>query len=286
MKTAVCLSGKLDAIESHRNLLEQVIEPYKADVFIDSWIPFGNNSIQSCWTEEDYKNAGFEYPPKPQNIQEYAEAFQPKMMVLDNFDTIPLNHQIRSVLPKSKMTAIGVESLDTKTENVLFMWYKIWKANQLRKLYEQANRIRYDCIIRLRFDSTFKDNEFPVIDPKRKTVYIPYGGDYEGGICDQVAIADPTTMDLYCEMYNEIYRYTTAKIGIHPESMLRKHLEINRLNVERFECQFALRGKLIPKSGKLLFLQSEGVKKKQLEDKIVLEHLKLTTPSEILRPGD
>jgi len=127
-------------------------------------------------------------------------------------------------------------------ENVFFMWYKIWKANQMRKLYEQHNRIRYDCVIRLRFDTTFK--EFPYIEPERKTVYIPDGGDYEGGICDQVALADATTMDLYCELYNDLYRYTVAGFGCHPESMLRRHLEVNRLTVKRFECDFALRGGL------------------------------------------
>ena len=280
MKTAVCLSGKLDAIESHRNLIEQVIEPYKADVFIDSWIPFENNTIKSEWTEEDYAAANIARPQTP-NINEYAQKFQPKMMVLDNFDAMPLNHQIRSVLPKSAMTAHGVESLHTKKENVMFMWYKIWKANQLRKLYEQANRIRYDCIIRLRFDSTF--NGFPYIEPKRKTVYIPRGGDYEGGICDQVAIADPTTMDLYCELYNEIYRYATGKIGIHPESMLWKHTQINRLEVERFDCEFALRGKLVPASGKALHLTTTEVLKIQKENEIVAQLIKLRSPSEILK---
>jgi hypothetical protein len=256
MKTAVCLSGKLDAIESCVNLIDQVIVPYKADVFIDTWIPFEKNTIMSKWTDEDYKHAGIEKPRAP-NINDYAVAFQPKMMVLDNFDAMPLNHQIRSILPKSKKTALGTQSLGTKLENVMFMWYKIWKANQLRKLYEQANRIRYDCIIRLRFDSTFKDGQFPIIEPKHKTIYIPMGGDYEGGVCDQVAIADPIAMDLYCELYNEIYRYDTAGIGAHPESMLRKHLEINRLNVERFDCTFALRGNIVPVAGKLLTAASE-----------------------------
>jgi len=284
MKTAVCLSGKLDAIESHRNLIEQVIEPYKADVFIDSWIPFENNTIKSIWTEDDYKHAGI--TPHLPSINEYAIAFQPKMMVLDHFDAMPLNHQIRSVLPKSKMTAMGVESLWTKSENVMFMWYKIWKANQLRKLYEQTNRIRYDCIIRLRFDNTFKDGEFPVIDPKRKTVYIPLGGDYEGGICDQVAIADSVTMDLYCELYNEIYRYATGKIGIHPESMLRKHLEINRLEVERFECEFALRGNIVPSSGKKL-TETSSAAIAFLEEQNRLQLLsRLHSPIAILNPGD
>lgn len=244
MKTAVCISGKMDSIWNADNLIKFVIAPYAADVFIDTWIPFQNNSIKTGYTEVDFVNLGLPVSdlPKmqPPVIQDFADKFRPKMMVMDNFDDIPLNHQIRTLLPKSKKTSNGVISEGTKTENVMFMWYKLWKCNQLRKLYEQANRVRYDRIIRLRFDSSF--TEFPIIEPRYKTVYIPNGGDYEGGINDQLAIADSQTMDLYCDMYNEIYRYSYAGIGIHPESMLRKHLDINRIKIERFECGLHLRG--------------------------------------------
>jgi hypothetical protein len=270
------MSGKLDGIGNYLNILEQVILPYKADVFIDTWIPFGNTSIRT----NDKSNI-------PQVIEEYAEKYRPKMMVLDNFDDIPLTHQIRKVLPKSAMTYGNVvESTFTNKENVMFMWYKIWKVNQLRKLYEQANRIRYDCIIRLRMDTSFKDGEFPVIEPKRKSVYIPIGGDYEGGICDMLAIADPITMDLYCELYNEIYRYATAGIGIHPESMLRKHLEINRLNIERFDCTFALRGNIVPKIGEALVTHTKEMLRLEKEKRMQEEFLRIRSPTEILKPED
>lgn len=247
MKTAVCLSGRLSNIENYENLYENIIGPYAADVFIDTWIPFAETSMKlnSKLNEQEKENMRSwdvvpPPDPPPADIFEFANKYQPKMMNMEHFDAVPITHQIRSVLPTNKKTAAGWDSPGTKAENVFFMWYKIWKANQMRKIYEQTNRVRYDCIIRLRFDNTFKG--FPVIDPKRKTVYIPNGGDYEGGICDQLAIADSVTMDLYCELYNEIYRYTTGGIGIHPESMLLKHLQINRLNIERFDCDFELRG--------------------------------------------
>jgi len=244
MKTAVCISGKMDSIWNADNLIQFVITPYAADVFIDTWIPYENNTIKTGYTEEQLVNSGVSVDAIPKSppavIQDFADKFRPKMMVLDNFDDIPLNHQIRTLLPNNKKTITGITSEGTKTENVMFMWYKLWKCNQLRKLYEQANRVRYDRIIRLRFDNSF--TKFPIIEPKYKTAYIPIGGDFDGGLNDQLAIADSQTMDLYCDMYNEIYRYSYAGIGIHPESMLRRHLEINRISVERFECGLHLRG--------------------------------------------
>lgn len=244
MKTAVCFSGRLVYPQYAENLFKHVIDPYKADVFIDTWIPLFQTTAALAPNKADWQkiltlgtdSVEFENT----NIQGFINLYQPKLINLELFDLMPLTHQIRSVLPNSTKTYVGHESPHTKRENVLFMWYKIWKCNQLRKLYEQVNRIRYDVVIRMRFDVQFET--FPIIDPKRKTVYIPEGGDYEGGVCDQVALADSATMDLYCELWNEIYRYSTAGIGIHPESMLRKHLNINRLDIARFPAGLTLRG--------------------------------------------
>jgi hypothetical protein len=240
LKTAVCISGRLVAIENYENVRKHILEPYNADVFIDTWIPFRKNTMKIARSEDINQHVTI-YPEEiPADINQFVEVWKPKAINLEFFDGMPLTHQVRSVLPKNKMTQKGFESPGTNTENVVFMYYKIWKCNQLRKTYEQINRIRYDRIIRLRFDNTF--DSFPMIEPKFKTVYIPHHGDYCGGICDQVALADSQTMDLYCELYNDIYRYSTANIGVHPESLLRRHLEINRIAAIRFACGMKLRG--------------------------------------------
>lgn len=243
MKTAVCISGRLAYLKNHENIREHVINPYRADVFIDTWIPFSQSSAQWSPSAEDWEKIRL-YGDMPDiedpNVQEFINLFQPKLINMEHFDLMPLTHQVRSVLPRGTRTADGGDSPGTKRENVMFMWYKIWKCNQLRKLYESINRIRYDVVIRMRFDTSF--DSFPVIEPTRKTIYIPQGGDHGGGICDQVAIADSVAMDMYCELWNEVYRYNTAGVTVHPESLLRKHLEVNKLNVERFPAGLKLRG--------------------------------------------
>jgi len=246
-KTAVCISGRLSMLENYENIRQHIIEPYNADIFIDTWIPYTKNTMRvgpkSDMSDTEARSTTIFPEEEPANINQYVEVYKPKLINLEFFDAMPLTHQVRSVLPKNKMTYAKFESPGTKTENVIFMYYKIWKCNQLRKFYEQINRIRYDRVIRLRFDNTF--DSFPVIEPKYKTLYIPDHGDYCEGICDQLCIADSQTMDIYCEIYNEIYRYVVADIGIHPESLLRKHIDINRLAVERFKCGMKLRGNSI-----------------------------------------
>lgn len=241
LKTAVCISGAMSHLENRDNLFQHVIQPYRADVFIDSWIPYSKHGMrvgERAGIKEFVKMAAHE--EQPADINAYAEAFKPKLINLEFFDAMPLTHQVRSTLPPSAKTYQGRESAGTKKENVMFMYYKIWKVNELRKLYERINKIRYDIVVRLRFDSTFES--FPVIEPARKTIYVPERGDWEGGLNDQCALGDAQAMDIYCELYNEIYRYSVAGIGCHPESLLRKHLEINRMKVERFECGLHLRG--------------------------------------------
>lgn len=231
MKTAVCLSGIMCGIENFESLKKNIIDPYGADVFIDTWLPVDN--IPHI------------------DIHEYVDLYRPKMLNMEHFDAVPITHQIRSILPTKTKTIAGNDSLGTKRDNVLFMWYKIWKSNQMRKQYEQTNRVRYDCIIRARFDSSFM--QFPVIEPRYKTLYVPVEGDYEGGLNDQCALADSQTMDLYCDLYNDIYRYAVGGITIHPESMLRKHTEINRLTIKRFTTGMMLRGKPVAFSAEDLY---------------------------------
>lgn len=245
LKTAVCISGALSHIENYENHFKHIIEPYKADVFIDSWIPYAKHSMKvglRAQMSDDEKRVTTVFPEEVvADINAYAEAYRPKLINLEFFDAMPLTHQVRSTLPPSAKTYNGRESAGTKKENVMFMYYKIWKVNELRKLYERINKIRYDIVIRLRFDTTFES--FPVIEPARKVIYVPDRGDYEGGLNDQCALGDAQAMDIYCELYNEIYRYSVAGIGCHPESLLRKHLEINRMTIERFECGMTLRGR-------------------------------------------
>lgn len=244
MKTALIISGIMERIDNYANLKEHIIDPYNADVFIDSWIPMSGSAILDP-TQRLLHNE-IQFNDRPVDINAYCETFRPKVINLEHFDTLPIVHQLKTM---ARITAdigkINIFSKDGsasvgRVDNVLIMWYKIYKANLARKTYEQNNRIRYDRIIRTRFDLTF--DSYPVIDPKPKTLYIPNGGDYHGGINDQMVVADSQTMDLYCEVYNEFYRYAIADINIHPESMLLKHIEINRLNVERFDCGLKLRG--------------------------------------------
>lgn len=220
MRTALLLSGKISQVpECYESIIEHMVKPYEADVFVDTWTP-ENDTVDS--------------------VDEVIRLFKPKLVNVEEFNDAPLTKLTRAVLPSEVHSYDGYVTHETHIENLYFMYYKVWRSNQLRKVWEETNRVKYDCVIRMRFQLRFE--AFPVIVPERKTVYIPAGGDHRGGICDMISVADSQTMDIYANLYNELYLYKQAGFGLHPESILRKHLEIHRLKVERFPATVYLRG--------------------------------------------
>jgi hypothetical protein len=52
-------------------------------------------------------------------------------------------------------------------------------------------------------------------------------------------------MTKYHELFKNLFPYANAQMGFHPESMLRKHLELSNLKIERFKINYKLRGEYI-----------------------------------------
>jgi hypothetical protein len=109
--------------------------------------------------------------------------------------------------------------------------------------------MKYDCVIVSRFDVTF--DESPNIVPTKNEVHIPIGPSEEsveyvlGGLPDFFAFGDFASMNVYCTLFNDILRYHHEGHGLHPESILRKHLEFNNVPFTRFPTKIRLRNRLI-----------------------------------------
>lgn len=230
MRTAVLLSGQIrNARDASTSIKEHIVDKYNADVFVETWRT----------TPNIISYAGHNIPDD-MTLDEVDRVYSPKMMRVEDFDNSRLMESIRNNLPTNKTGYNGEVEESTVMANVFAMYYKIMRANEMREEYERINNIKYECIIRLRFDLKF-DN-FPVINPEANTVYIPNGSDWRGGVGDLVAVSDRKAMSVYSDVYNWLYRYNEMGHGLHPESILRKHLEFNKLKIERFPCNFYLRG--------------------------------------------
>jgi hypothetical protein len=126
-------------------------------------------------------------------------------------------------------------AIETKVENMYAMYRSIHKC---MSLIDNS----YDLIIRTRSDLIYS---YPInflgADPK--TIHIPLGGDWRGGLFDMFAVSGPDVMLFYSSLFQNLNEYAERGIFSHPETMLRHHLLFGRQNlipVHRFPWGISL----------------------------------------------
>lgn len=223
MKVALCLSGESRNWDScYSSVYEQIIKKYNCDIFIHTWGIKGKQ-IPHHYIE-NYTHF-FEFPD-----YKFIEKYNPKKIKIDypNYDLFKLK------IPNSRFY------------NTLMMWYSIYQSNDLRKEFERENNIKYDCIIRCRFDLFFE--HFEIQELNSNTIYLPpnenvnnpftyemkkmlekMGPEYMPN--DQLSYGDSNSIDYYCSVY-KILENDIKKYIHHPEGLLTEHLWIkNNTNI-------------------------------------------------------
>ena len=125
--------------------------------------------------------------------------------------------------------------------SVFLMWYKIKQAFHLMKEYENLIGEKYDYVIKGRFDLKIHSNI--VLDPNLNTICIPPGFDWKGGVNDVFAWGGRDAMEWYCSLFDHIEDHILITGFFHPETILRRHLEISDFNLDRPDLKVSLRGK-------------------------------------------
>ena len=215
MKIALCLSGQTrNWKSSYDSIKTQIIEKYNVDVFIHTWDVEGkmvpHHFIENYNDNFDKVN------------YEFIDYYKPKKIQIDS----PEYDTFKKKINKSIFY------------NTLMMWYSIDKSNELRKEYEFENNIKYDIIIRCRFDLFFEN--FVINDVNNNTIYLPPNENINNPFTsemrrmlkdvgptympnDQLAYGSSDSMDWYCKLYkiinSNIYKYTH-----HPEGVLSQYL--------------------------------------------------------------
>lgn len=215
MKIALCLSGQTrNWKSSYDSIRTQIIEKYNVDVFIHTWDVKGKmvphhyiENYNDNFDKVDY---------------EFIDFYKPKKIKIDSPQY--------NIFKKK----IG----DSRFYNTLMMWYSIDKSNELRKEYEFENNIKYDVVIRCRFDLFFEN--FTINNVDKNTIYLPPNENINNPFTsemkqmlkdvgpkympnDQLAYGLSNSMDWYCKLYkiinSNIYKYIH-----HPEGLLSQYL--------------------------------------------------------------
>ena len=112
------------------------------------------------------------------------------------------------------------------------MFYHENRAFSLIEKDHLKNNKRYDCVLYCRADMNSEDKLVLEI-PKPNVIYIPAGEDFDG-INDRLAYGTFDSMKKYCSVINGLISAESMN-GMMPESILKRHLDAEKLEVVRIK---------------------------------------------------
>lgn len=171
LKIAIQISGGLRTFNFITNWINKfVIEPLNADVFIHGW-------ANTLGVEENTKQ-----------ISNYLN--------VKSFKINDINSDEYKYLRKKNLTH----------DKVYGNYFNVYECNKLRNIYESENNIKYDLVIKCKFDALFF-SDFDKIDLEyilnNNCVGIPeeYFKLWCPWTTDVLAITKPEIMNKYCDCY-------------------------------------------------------------------------------------
>jgi hypothetical protein len=244
MKIALCISGQPREISlALEQLKNNVIIPNDIkDIFIHTWYhpDYDNKPFDSAQPAQEDGRLG---KWKPNTDKIILETLNPKKYIFES----PNEFDEYKDLP-GQPSAIQ--------NKMVSIFYSIWKANELKKQFEEENNFKYDIVVRVRFDlfynhpiflekfminninnGIFLSHKFQH-DRQNDSYPISTGGTYSS-MADTFAFGSSKNMDLFCSVYpnfREIhskiwpYVYGEAYLGYQVRGV--HHIPINMIPFE------------------------------------------------------
>lgn len=218
MKIALCLSGQPRKAEiSFQFILKNIIEANKqkgdeVDVFIHMNYDNDNRYIEKSHLDNNVCNL-------QQDIDKYVlQIYQPKRYLIEKPSNKMNNPNIK-VAPKrlenfhkmnSHRNMSDEEQKNHIVKQMTFMFYSIFKCNELKEKYAQENGFVYDYVIRLRFDAVPLS---PLICRNYDSNYIYYQDINQADelICDWINFGSNMIMNVYSSIYFNLEYFNSFK---------------------------------------------------------------------------
>lgn len=205
MKLALCLSGQPRSYaKAFEYIKRNLLDHYDVDVFIHSW--------------------------KSKSNLNHAKTFE-YISGLYGPVTIFFDHE----LPSTINSDMHVPNASHPTNFCTSMFYSIYRANDFRIRHQTLNDVKYDYVIRSRFDLALnKVIDFGTLEKGK--VYISKDTDGPNPLLnDQFAIADPDTMNVYASTFLNLRQLHDSGVPLCGHEMLQEQLTRNNVPVERID---------------------------------------------------
>jgi len=231
MRIALLLTGHLRTFRkthgSYLDLLHMLEKIGKVDVFCHTW------DIEESVTASWWKEHQTEGPPPP-NVREseVIQHYNPKNWSIESsrqFDEIPVS--IKSIIPIS---------------GILSMLYSQYQAFRLMQSHAQENGIKYDLVLKTRYDLGYEvDSVFQDLVKRhqdRSFLWVPNSNPYElsGAYADIFAAGSADKMETYLRFYEhfesqlKVYQQN-GYLEVVPELCLRTYLDMENIKPDLLE---------------------------------------------------
>jgi hypothetical protein len=210
MKVALLLSGQFrNGRECYQSIYDNLISHYDTDVFIS-----------------------YHYEEPDVTFEELDELYKPKYVMYEKYD--------RDLIEKFNMTNNFLHYTESTPSSLCKMWFGNMMVNTLKDDYEKNNDMKYDVVIKCRFDVNILE-KIELKLPENQ-IYIPIGWDHMDGVNDTFAYGDSDSMNYYLNAYYSLDGFINEGRFIHPEMLLKAHLMRGEMMVLRNSIKMSLRG--------------------------------------------
>ena len=239
MKTAVCISGGIKYPEKSLESLKR-FHPNNLKIFIHTWKIQNSKSYLDNTATGKFRTGSRDGWSKDEIKKRFVENTKDNLDILDRYKCEGI--VIESFESKKPEFQEYFDSLNfpiycRRDIGFLSMAYSIYACNQLKIKYEMMHDMKFDKVVRMRFDSDIT-TEIHLDKLDRPLLLEKNTGNY-GSLTDQFAIGDSKSMDYYSEMYNNLVHLQHVKF--HPASIIEEHL--STIDVEEFPFKVGINGR-------------------------------------------
>lgn len=213
-RVAVCVSGHPRDYRMNLKHLADFLTNSSADVFFHFW-----ESPDQDYTVRSLNPKGYEF--------ESASAYASGRPTLD------------ALGPRRREKFIPAE----RDDEAVRRFYSAWKANELKRAFEDKNDFTYDIVVSLTVDLLALDDLTTVIDRVRAqqqgfehVLYVPKMAN-SAGISGHVSIGSSSTMDTVAEAFHDLSGFAQRDY-FNPDYFLLRHVLDNGLAVQTFGFEY------------------------------------------------
>jgi len=183
------------------------------------------NIIQNLGTEHTFDFFASSDNSLEEDLNDFISLYQPKSYI---------NEQIINIEDKYEYP----DAQHSYIPRAVRHYVNKMRVFELLENYITTENTHYDIVVSLRIDLYFNEKVLFSDIINENTVYIPAENNY-GGINDQFAYGDFSSMKIYMNIYNNLPTLITLKgIPFHPETVVCALLCYNNMNIVRFKLSY------------------------------------------------